>query len=203
MAATQPKSLSDLKNPSLLRHHGLINGQWVSAHSSKSTFDVVDPATLSHLATLPEMDAKDAQLAVEAAHAAFKRDDWRKTSARQRARMLRRWSDLCHENAEDLALILTLENGKTLQESRGEVVYGASFLEWFATQAEMTHGENGEFGPTAVGGKRGRLIGGAVDSPDREPEPEDHYDEAAAWRCGVACSMEVCCLQGAVRSIAG
>lgn len=144
MAATQPKSLADLKNPSLLRDRGLINGQWVSAASSKSTFDVVDPATLSHLATLPEMDSKDAQLAVEAAHAAFK--DWRKTSARQRARMLRKWSDLCHENSEDLALILTLENGKTLQESRGEVVYGASFLEWFATQAEMTHGENGEFG---------------------------------------------------------
>lgn len=87
------------------------------------------------------MDTKDAQLAVEAAHEAFK--GWKKTSARQRARMLRKWSDLCYENAEDLALILTLENGKTLVESRGEVVYGASFLEWFATQAEMTHGENG------------------------------------------------------------
>lgn len=55
--------------------------------------------------------------------------------------MLRKWSDLCHENADDLALIMTLENGKTLTESKGEVVYGASFLEWFATQAEMTHGE--------------------------------------------------------------
>lgn len=55
--------------------------------------------------------------------------------------MLRKWSDLCHENVDDLALIMTLENGKTLTESKGEVVYGASFLEWFATQAEMTHGE--------------------------------------------------------------
>jgi len=137
--ATQKKTLADLKNKDLLRTKGLINGEWVSSSSGKSTFDVVDPATLEKLATLPEMDAHDTSLAVDAAYEAFK--SYKKTSARQRARMLRKWSDLCHENADDLALIMTLENGKTLTEAKGEVVYGASFLEWFATQAEMIHGE--------------------------------------------------------------
>ncbi|OQO13627.1 hypothetical protein B0A48_01856 [Cryoendolithus antarcticus] len=132
-------SLDSLKNPSLLRKQGLINGNWVSASASPSTFDVVNPATLDVLATLPEMNSTDVKLAVDAAHEAFK--TWKKTTARSRARMLRKWSDLMLANQEDLALILTLENGKTLTEAKGEVVYGASFLEWFATQAEMTHGE--------------------------------------------------------------
>jgi len=137
--ATQKKTLDDVKNKSLLRHKGLINGSWVDSSSSKSTFDVVDPATLDVLATLPEMDRHDAALAVDAAFEAFK--TFKKTSARSRARLLRKWSDLCIENADDLALIMTLENGKPLPEAKGEVVYGASFLEWFATQAEMVHGE--------------------------------------------------------------
>ena len=137
--ATQKKTINDLKNKNLLRTKGLINGEWVGASSSKSTFDVVDPATLDKLVTLPEMDKHDVSKAVDAAHEAFK--SYKKTTARERARMLRKWSDLCHANADDLALIMTLENGKTLTESKGEVTYGASFLEWFATQAEMTHGE--------------------------------------------------------------
>ena len=137
--ATQKKTLDDVKNKSLLRHKGLINGSWVDSSSSKSTFDVVDPATLDVLATLPEMDKHDTALAVDAAFEAFK--TFKKTSARSRARLLRKWSDLCIENADDLALIMTLENGKPLTEAKGEVVYGASFLEWFATQAEMVHGE--------------------------------------------------------------
>lgn len=137
--APQQKTLKDLKNKKLLHDQGFINGEWVNSASGKSTFDVVDPATLDKLATLPEMDKEDVKLAVNAAHEAFK--TYKKTTARQRARMLRKWSDLCHENVDDLALIMTLENGKTLAESKGEVIYGASFLEWFATQAEMTHGE--------------------------------------------------------------
>ena len=136
--ASQKKSLNDLKNKKLLQTKGLINGEWVDA-ASKSTFDVVDPATTEKLATLREMSGDDVKQAVDAAFEAFK--SFKKTSARQRARMLRKWSDLCHENADDLALIMTLENGKTLAESKGEVIYGASFLEWFATQAEMVHGE--------------------------------------------------------------
>src|ERR1700712_3418333 len=120
--STQKKSLQDVKNKKLLPNKGLINGSWLaSSTSGNSTFDVVDPATLDVLATLPEMDRNDTAAAVDAAFEAFK--SFKKTTARQRARMLRRWSDLCHENAEDLALIMTLENGKTLAESKGEVVY--------------------------------------------------------------------------------
>lgn len=96
--------------------------------ASGATFDVLDPATLETIATLPEMGKEDTDRAVEAAHEAFK--TYKKTTARQRARWLRKWSDLCLEHADDLALILTLENGKTLTESKGEVIYGASFYEW-------------------------------------------------------------------------
>jgi len=138
--ASQKRTLDDLKNKSLLRTQGLINGEWVSSSSGKSTFDVVDPATLDKLVTLPEMDAKDTALAVDAAYAAFK--DYKMTSARSRGVMLRKWSALCHENIDDLALILTLENGKTLTEAKGEVAYGASFLDWFAVQAEIAYGDN-------------------------------------------------------------
>jgi succinate-semialdehyde dehydrogenase / glutarate-semialdehyde dehydrogenase len=98
--ASQTKTLKDLKNKKLLQTKGLINGEWVDSVSGKSSFDVVDPATLDKLATLPEMDKEDVKRAVEAAHEAFK--SYKKTTARQRARMLRKWSDLCHENVDDL-----------------------------------------------------------------------------------------------------
>ncbi|KAI1609207.1 succinate-semialdehyde dehydrogenase [Exophiala viscosa] len=133
-----PKTLNDLKRKDLLQSKGYINEEWVDAASGK-TFDVYDPATLDKIATLPEMGAADVDKAVAAAHAAFQ--TFKKTSARQRARWLRKWSDLCLEHIDDLALILTLENGKTLAEAKGEVTYGASFLEWFAGEAERVHGE--------------------------------------------------------------
>lgn len=100
--ATQKKTLNDLKNKKLLPNKGLINGEWVDSASSSSTFDVVDPATLDKLVTLPEMDKGDVAKAVDAAYEAFK--SFKKTSARERARMLRKWSDLCHENIDDLAV---------------------------------------------------------------------------------------------------
>ena len=88
---------------------------------------------------MPEMGREDTRLAVEAAHAAFQM--YKKTTARQRSRWMRKWFDLCMEHVDDLALILTLENGKTLTEAKGEVMYAATFLEWFAGEAERTHGE--------------------------------------------------------------
>ena len=91
---SQEKSIADVKNKKLLQTKGLVNGEWVSS-SSGSTFDVVDPATLDKLATLPEMNKTDVSKAVDAAYEAFQ--SFKKTSARQRARMLRKWSDLCHE----------------------------------------------------------------------------------------------------------
>ncbi|KIX94802.1 uncharacterized protein Z520_09492 [Fonsecaea multimorphosa CBS 102226] len=133
-----PKTLNDLKRKDLFQTKGYINESWVDAASGK-TFDVYDPATLDKIATLPEMGAADTDKAITAAHEAFQ--SFKKTTARQRARWLRKWSDLCLENADDLALILTLENGKTLVEAKGEVTYAASFLEWFAGEAERVHGE--------------------------------------------------------------
>jgi succinate-semialdehyde dehydrogenase / glutarate-semialdehyde dehydrogenase len=131
-------SLADLKRKDLLQTTGYINGEWVSSKTS-TTFDVVNPANLEKLVTLPEMTAADVDAAVNAAHGAFK--SYAATSARQRARWMRKWNDLILENADDLALILMLENGKTLAEAKGEVIYGASFIEWFAGEAERVHGE--------------------------------------------------------------
>lgn len=133
-----PKSLSDLKRKDLFQTKGFINEEWVGSVSGK-TFDVYDPATLNKIATIPEMGKADTTKAIRAAHDAFQ--SYKKTTARQRARWMRKWADLCVENADDLALILTLENGKTLAEAKGEVMYGASFLEWFAGEAERTYGE--------------------------------------------------------------
>jgi succinate-semialdehyde dehydrogenase / glutarate-semialdehyde dehydrogenase len=133
-----PKSLADVKRKDLVRSKGYVAEEWVSAASGK-TFDVYDPATLNKIATIPEMGREDTTKAIKAAHDAFQ--SYKKTTARQRARWLRRWSDLCVEHADDLALILTMENGKTLAEAKGEVVYAASFLEWYAGEAERIHGE--------------------------------------------------------------
>ena len=132
------RSLQGLKRKDLLRSHGYISAEWVGADDGK-TFAVHDPATLSQIATIPEMGKAETARAVSAAHEAFKL--FRKTTARYRARLLRKWNDLVLEYIEDLALILTLENGKTLAEAQGEVRYAASFLEWFAGEAERTHGE--------------------------------------------------------------
>jgi succinate-semialdehyde dehydrogenase/glutarate-semialdehyde dehydrogenase len=132
------KSLSDVKRKDLVQSKGYIAGEWVTAASGK-TFDVYDPATVNKIATIPEMGKEDTTKAIKAAHEAFQ--SYKKTTARQRARWLRKWNDLCLEYADDLALILTMENGKTLVESKGEVVYAASFLEWYAGEAERIHGE--------------------------------------------------------------
>jgi succinate-semialdehyde dehydrogenase / glutarate-semialdehyde dehydrogenase len=131
------KSLSDLKRKDLFQTKGYINEEWVTAVSGK-TFKVHDPATLNEITTIPEMGKEDTVKAIKAAHEAFQ--SFKKTAARQRARWLRKWSDLCLANADDLALILTMENGKTLTEAKGEVTYAASFLEWFAGEAERVHG---------------------------------------------------------------
>jgi succinate-semialdehyde dehydrogenase / glutarate-semialdehyde dehydrogenase len=138
-ASGSRQTLEGVKNKELLQHGGFINGSWITKSASVKTFDVIDPATLNKLTTLPEMGKAETAQAIRAAQEAFK--DFKKTSARDRARLLRKWSDLCHENADDLALIMCLENGKTLAEAKGEVLYAASFLEWFAGEAERVHGE--------------------------------------------------------------
>ncbi|MEC7816446.1 MAG: NAD-dependent succinate-semialdehyde dehydrogenase [Pseudomonadota bacterium] len=127
-----------LKNTDLLRQQAYINGQWVSGQAGAS-FAVNDPASGNHLANVPDMDAVDARLAVEAANAAWA--NWRRRTAKDRATVLRRWYDLMMANQEDLARLMTAEQGKPLAESRGEVAYGASFVEWFAEEGKRAYGD--------------------------------------------------------------
>lgn len=127
-----------LKNSELLRDRAYINGQWVTAISGK-TFDVINPANGECLINVPDMDEVDTRLAIEAADKAW--PAWRSMPAKDRANILRKWFQLIMENQEDLARLMTAEQGKPLAESRGEVAYGASFIEWFAEEAKRAYGD--------------------------------------------------------------
>ena len=131
---TSPLAL--LKDPSLLKTDGLINGEWVQG---ASRFDVLDPATGLKLADVANLGAAEAEAAVAAANAAW--PAWRSKTAKERSIIMRRWFDLLIAHTEDLARLMTAENGKPLAESRGEVAYGASFVEWFAEEAKRINGE--------------------------------------------------------------
>ena len=134
---TQSSSpLAALKDPSLLKLDALINGEWVAGGSR---FDVTDPATGATLASVPRLGAAETEAAIAAANAAW--PAWRAKTAKERAAILMKWHALMIENADDLARIMTAEQGKPLPEARGEVVYGASFIEWFAEEAKRVYGE--------------------------------------------------------------
>jgi len=122
----------------IIRTQAYIDGQWVSAASGR-TLAVTNPATGEHLADVPDMSAAEASAAVEAADRAFA--SWKKSTAKSRAQLLRRWYELIMENQEALAQLMTAEQGKPLAESRGEVAYGASFAEWFGEEAKRAYGE--------------------------------------------------------------
>ncbi len=140
-----PLQLSDT---SLLISKAFINGQWVDSHSG-NTFAVTNPATGELLADVPDMDEVDTQLAIDAADAAWA--DWKAVPCKQKANLIRRWFDLVMENQEDLARLMTAEQGKPLAEARGEVAYGASYIEWFAEEAKRVYGDTI---PAATGDKR-------------------------------------------------
>ena len=127
-----------LKNTSLLKAHGYINGQWVG-DDAKSRFDVTNAYTNEVISTLPEMGKKETDAAIDAANAAW--PDWRSRTAKERAIILKKWFDLIMSNQEDLAILMTAEQGKPLAEARGEVGYGASFIEWFAEEGKRTYGD--------------------------------------------------------------
>ena len=126
-----------LKDPSLVREDAFINGQWVKS-SAKQTFPVNNPATSELIAHVANLGPADAELAIAAANAALPL--WRSKTGKERANVMRKWFDLIIANTEDLALLMTLEQGKPLLESRGEVAYGASFVEWFAEEAKRVAG---------------------------------------------------------------
>jgi succinate-semialdehyde dehydrogenase/glutarate-semialdehyde dehydrogenase len=127
-----------LDDPALLRQQCYVNGQWVDAASGK-TIDVDDPATGKVIATVPSLSAQEVRGAIEAADAAW--GPWRKLTGKQRCNALRKWFDLMMANQEDLARLMTMEQGKPLAESRGEIAYAASFIEWFAEEAKRIDGD--------------------------------------------------------------
>lgn len=127
-----------LSDKSLLKSQALINGKWVNAKSGK-TFEVNDPATMKIIGTMPEMAKEDIDLAIKAAEEAFV--TFRKTTARERAKMLRKWYQLMMDNADDLAKLITWENGKPMADAKGEVSYAASFFEWFSEEAPRAYGD--------------------------------------------------------------
>jgi succinate-semialdehyde dehydrogenase/glutarate-semialdehyde dehydrogenase len=127
-----------LSDPSLLRQQAHVNGQWTGA-ASRATATVRNPATGEALGVVPDMAAADVRRAIEAAHAAL--PAWRALLAKERAAILRRMHALMMQHQEDLAVIMTAEQGKPLAESRGEIAYAASFLEWFAEEAKRVYGD--------------------------------------------------------------
>lgn len=123
---------------SLIRTKAYVNGQWVNA-ASGATFDVINPATGDVVATVTDMDRDDVRQVIDVAHNAW--TAYRELTAKERATMLKKWFALILENKEELARLMTMECGKVLTESRGEVEYGASFIEWFAEEARRTYGD--------------------------------------------------------------
>ena len=136
-ALKKPSALS-LKDPSLFRQQCYINGQWADADSGK-TIDVTNPATGEVLGTIPNMGTAETRRAIEAASAAWA--GWRKKTAKERANILRKLFNLMMENQEDLAILMTAEQGKPMAESKGEIAYAASFIEWFAEEGKRTYGD--------------------------------------------------------------
>jgi len=133
-----PAGTLALEDPSLLRQQCFVNGAWLDATDRKS-LPVHNPATGAQLGTVPAFDAAATEKAVAAAHAAF--PAWAAKTAKERSILLRRWHDLIVSNAADLAMIMTAEQGKPLAESKGEIAYAASFVEWFAEEAKRAYGD--------------------------------------------------------------
>ena len=127
-----------LKDPKLFRDRAYLDGEWVEADSRKR-FDVDNPADGGVLGSVPDMGAAETKRAIDAANAAL--PAWRALPAKERSKLLRKWYDLILANAEDLAVLLTAEQGKPLAESKGEITYGASFVEWFAEEAKRVYGD--------------------------------------------------------------
>lgn len=128
----------NLKQTTLFRQQCSIGGQWVDA-SDQGTIAVVNPANGEIIGHVPRLTAQDVQVAIQAANKAL--PAWREMSAKERSKLLRRWYDLCITHQEDLAIILTSEQGKPLSEARGEIAYGAAFIEWFSEEAKRVYGD--------------------------------------------------------------
>jgi len=130
--------MTHLNDIQLLRQQVFIDGEWISSHSGR-TLEILDPATGQHLGNVPACDEQDTRDAIEAAERAL--PAWSGMTAHARAALLRKWHDLMLQHADDLALLMTLEQGKPLAEAKGEILYGASFVQWFAEEGIRAYGE--------------------------------------------------------------
>jgi succinate-semialdehyde dehydrogenase/glutarate-semialdehyde dehydrogenase len=127
-----------LADPTLLRTGAYVDGAWLY-DGAAGTFTVANPSTGGHLAELPALSSEQVREAIGAAHRAL--PGWRSLAAKDRSKIIRRWFDLVTEHTEDLAAIITLEEGKPLAEARAEVAYAAAFIEWFAEEAKRVRGD--------------------------------------------------------------
>ena len=127
-----------LKDAQLFRQQAFINGEWLDADSGQ-TIKVTNPATGEVIGSVPKMGAAETRRAIEAADKAL--PAWRALTAKERSAKLRRWYELMLENQEDLARLMTIEQGKPLAEAKGEIAYAASFIEWFAEEAKRVYGD--------------------------------------------------------------
>lgn len=125
-----------LQDQNLFRQHAYINGQWID---SSEKIVITNPATLETLGTVPNLGRIETSQAIEAAQHSWQQ--WRTLTAKERSQLLRRWFELILQNQEDLAILMTLEQGKPLTEARAEVAYGASFVEWYAEEAKRIYGD--------------------------------------------------------------
>ena len=130
--------MKEIKNKNLLRNQCFINNEWVNSFSNKK-FSIYNPLDLSLLNSIPDCGEKETRKAIDSAHNAFM--IWKELTAIKRSKIIRNWYNLILENKKDLARIITLEQGKPLKESLGEVDYGASFVDWFAEEAKRIYGD--------------------------------------------------------------
>ncbi|MBL0709462.1 MAG: aldehyde dehydrogenase family protein, partial [Colwellia sp.] len=128
--------MHNLNDPQLLKDSSYINGSW---HSSANKLAVNNPATGKRIAKVSNAGVEEAELAIKSAKNTFK--VWSAKSANERSTLLRNWFDLIIENQDDLGRILTLEQGKPLAEAKGEIAYGAAFIEWFAEEGKRVYGD--------------------------------------------------------------
>jgi succinate-semialdehyde dehydrogenase / glutarate-semialdehyde dehydrogenase len=133
-----PQSEFSLRDMSLFREQAFVGGRWESAPGGQ-TKQVVNPATGKVIGTVPNLGAAETRRAIEAAEKAL--PDWRARTAKERAQILRKWFDLMMANQEDLAVLMTVEQGKPLVESRGEIAYAAAFIEWFGEEGKRAYGD--------------------------------------------------------------
>ncbi len=136
--AAAPTGAPQLNDPSLFRQQCYIDGQWCDADGG-ATIDVTNPATGEVIGSIPKMAAAETRRAIEAADRAW--PAWRGMLSKERAAILRRWFELMMANQDDLGVLMTMEQGKPLAESKGEIAYGASFIEWFAEEGKRVYGE--------------------------------------------------------------